>query len=132
MDEASKIIDEKVRNSEDDIIKNNYRSPAARKELNKYISQITISNSLQNNSNGNTNSISPKFAYKKDISTGDINHTKQNKNILIIPNGTTIYSNTIHVEHRRKQYSNQSNTHNGIPTIDVKNNKAISKQNNIQ
>ena len=63
---------------------------------------------------------------------GDINHTKQNKNMSIFPNGNTIYSNTIHVQHHRKQYSNQSNTHNDIPTIDIKNNKAIPKQNNIQ
>ena len=46
-DAASKTIDEEVRKSEDDVIKNNYQSPAARKELNKYISQITIPNSLQ-------------------------------------------------------------------------------------
>ena len=65
MDEASNIINEEVRKSEDNVIKNNYRLPAARKELNKQISQITISNSLQKNSNGNTDSTSPKFAYKK-------------------------------------------------------------------
>ena len=46
-DAASKTIDVEVRKSEDDVIKNKYRSPAARKGLKKYISQITISNSLQ-------------------------------------------------------------------------------------
>ena len=43
-----------------------------------------------------------------------------------------MYSNIIHVGHHNKHYSNQSTTHNDITTIDIKNNKAIPKQNNIQ
>ena len=41
-DEAPKDIAEEVRKSEDDVIKNNCRSPAARTVLNKYISQLQI------------------------------------------------------------------------------------------
>ena len=46
-------------------MKNKNRSPAARKELNEYIPQINILNSIQKNSNGITDSTSLKFAYKK-------------------------------------------------------------------
>ena len=113
------------------MIKNNYRSPAASKELNKYISKITITNSFHQTNNGTTDGTTPNFAYTKEVSTGDIRHTKQ-KNISIIPNGTTIYSNTIPVGHHRKKNSNLSTTHNDITTIDMKNNKAIPTQNNIQ
>ena len=85
-------------------MKNKNRSPAARKELNEYIPQINILNSIQKNSNGITDSTSLKFEYKKDVSTGDINHTKKNKHMPIIPNGITIYTNSITVGHHRKQY----------------------------
>ena len=66
MDEDSTILKEEIRKSEDDVMKNKNRSPPARKEVNEYIPQINISNSLQKNSNGDTDSTSPKFAYKKD------------------------------------------------------------------
>ena len=75
-DEAPKDIAEEVRKSEDDVIKNNYGSPAARKELNKYISQLTMTNSLHQTSNGTTDSTTPNVAYTKEVSTGDIKHTK--------------------------------------------------------
>ena len=68
----------------------------------------------------------------KDVSTGDINHTKKNKHISIISNDITIYTNNINVGHHRKQYSNKSVTHNDITNIGIKNNEAISKQNTIQ
>ena len=59
------------------MIKNNYRSPAARKGLNKYISQIAITNSLHQTRNGTTNGTTPNFASTKEVSTGDIKNTKQ-------------------------------------------------------
>ena len=68
----------------------------------------------------------------KDVSTGDINHTKKNKHISIISNDITIYTNNINVEHHRKQYSNKSVTHNDITTIEIQKNKAILKQHTIQ
>ena len=75
--EVSKNIAYEVRKDEDNVIKNNYRSPAARKELNKYISQITITNSLRQTSNGTTDRTTPNFAYTKEVSMGDIKNTKQ-------------------------------------------------------
>ena len=115
------------------MINNSNKSPAARKEINEYIPipQINISNSLQKNCNGSTDIIPLKFDYKKEVSTEDINNTKNN-NIPIIPNGITIYTNHINVGYHRKQYSNKLVTQNDISTIEIQKNKAIAKQHNIQ
>ena len=112
------------------MIKNKNQSPAAREEVNENIPQINILHSLQKNNNGINDSTSLKFEYKEEVSTGDINHTKNN-NIPIIPNGITIYTNHINVGHHRKQYSNKLVTHNDITTIEIQKNKAILKQHTI-
>ena len=62
-DEDSTIVEEDIRKSEDDVIKNKYRSLAARKEVNENIPQIKFLNSLKKNSNGITDITSLKFEY---------------------------------------------------------------------
>ena len=84
---------------------------------------------FKKNSNGITDSTSLKFEYKRDVSTGDINHTKKNKHMPIISNGITIYTNKINVGHHRNKYSNELVTHNDITTIDIQ--KINRYQNNI-
>ena len=74
--ERMNIIDDEVRKAEDDMI-NNYRSPATRKQLNKYISKITITNSLHRTSNDTTDGTTTNYEYTNEFSTGDIKNTKQ-------------------------------------------------------
>ena len=84
------------------IPKNNNRSPAAKIKINETVPLIKFSNSIQKNSTGITNSTSLKLEYKKQVLTGDINHTKKK-----------------HVGHHRKRYSKELVTDNDITTTNI-------------
>lgn len=65
------LIDDEVRKAEDDLIKNNHRSPVARKVLNKFVSKIIITNFLHQTSTDTTDGTNTKYEYINEFPTED-------------------------------------------------------------